>query len=234
MITVTDARAFYLERRPWIPLERIALPRPAARCFHRISSSSRFPYPPRFVIFSGTAYGNSIQNESEDSNASIRMDFERELQSSLPPLRPLHELSKPFSMKGCTLFVITETPPRSLPLRKLMHIGEKSMNETRVCHDNRGLLYLSGQISTISHRMRESSNDVQRFITFSRRRVHDRSQLSTSSGVYSRVGRIFHPRHLTSTLSSRVNAGSDVKHFNMEGKTNLGAHKGEYIPFPPP
>lgn len=60
-------------------------------------------------------------------------------------------LSKPFSLKGCTLFVITETPPRSLPLRKLMHIGEKSMNETRVCHDNRGqkrtpLVYLSSFI----------------------------------------------------------------------------------------
>lgn len=48
------------------------------------------------------------------------------------------------------------------------------------------------------------------------------------------VGRIFHPSHLTSTLSSRVNAGSDVKHFNIEGKTNLGAHKGQPGIYPVP
>lgn len=227
MITVTDARAFYLERRPWIPLERIALPRPAARCFHRISSPLASPIRHASLFSPGQRMETRYK-----MRAKIRMPrfgWISKGSSNHPCLRFV--LSKPFSLKGCTLFVITETPPRSLPLRKLMHIGEKSMNETRVCHDNRGLLYLSGQISTISHRM---SNDVQRFITFSRRRVHDRSQLSTSSGVYSRVGRIFHPRHLTSTLSSRVNAGSDVKHFNMEGKTNLGAHKGEYIPFPRP
>lgn len=152
-----------------------------------------------------TRYKTRRIEDSSRIDASIRMDFERELQSSFPPLCLLSlslQILQPFSLKelarGCslrnnrnTVSIFTET-----------HRSEESMNETRVFERARlrcYILCLNVQISTILSRW-----DVEIIGCSKIHNVYLTASISRPLAIIHFLGRIFPSRSHFSPVTPDV------------------------------